>query len=123
MQADTYAKYTIYRTALLQFFSMFGGFLSLVRVLTNFSLKDMQTFSAENSMIKKLFTTINEKEDDNDVDFCEEGEVNAKENLKKNLLDRSIFSYKYLEHWKFDTFSSKLCCCCRSSPTKNEKLF
>lgn len=35
---------------------MFGGFLSLMRVLSNYLLKELQTFNLEKSMIKRLFT-------------------------------------------------------------------
>lgn len=39
---------------------MFGGFLSLMRVLSNFTIKEVQAFFVENSMIKRLYSILNE---------------------------------------------------------------
>lgn len=37
---------------------MFGGFLSLMRVISNFMLKELQTFNLEKSMIKRLYSVV-----------------------------------------------------------------
>ena len=42
---------------ILVLFALFGGYLSLCRVLCNYFLKDFQDFALKNSMIKKLYTT------------------------------------------------------------------
>lgn len=73
-------KHTVRRVSIFSFFAMFGGFLSLCRVLSNFFAKDFQTFSLENSMIKKLYSAKELKVDD--VRF---EELEPDEQLKEDL--------------------------------------
>jgi len=49
--------------SLFALIASFGGFLSFIRALCNSLLKDMQTFSLDNSMIKKLFTKMTREEE------------------------------------------------------------
>lgn len=88
-------------------------------------------------MIKKLYTEITEEyqlnklENEGDLNFSdlthtpdmtEQDEV-IKNQLKANLAYRNIFSYKFYDFWKTTTFAPAYCCCCRSKPTRNYRLY
>lgn len=103
--------------AIFGYLAMFGGFLSFVRVLSNWCAKDFQTFSQENSMVKMLYSskTLKWRNDDENDDPVKL--------IKDDLNSREIFSYKYNEHWLQNNFDSKYCCCCRRKNTENDELF
>jgi len=49
-----------FRTSVLMYFALFGGLFSLLSRIMNYSLKATQKFAISNSMIKKLFTQVDE---------------------------------------------------------------
>ena len=59
-QNEVYFKQSFTTLTLFALLASFGGFLSLVRLLSNTAVKDIQNFSLQNSMIKKLFTKMTE---------------------------------------------------------------
>ena len=62
-QNDVYFKQSFTTLSLFALLASFGGFLSFIRALCNSLLIDMQTFSLDNSMIKKLFTKMTKEEE------------------------------------------------------------
>jgi hypothetical protein len=55
-QGPILQKMTSNRINWFSFLAAFGGFLSLTRVISNFMVKDVQGFSIDNSIIKKLYS-------------------------------------------------------------------
>lgn len=110
-------------------FAAFGGFLNLIRAVSNLSIGGIQGFSISNSMIKKLYTT-NKKSADGET-----AEAEREENVDKRIMQsqgydliktirlRSVFSYKYYNFWLYDTFKAAYCCCCRRMARKDDLLF
>lgn len=93
----------------------FGGFLSLIRVVSNYLLADYQTFSLENGIIKKLYSA-------QEVRPHKEG-TDVVETVYKDVATREIFSYKFGEFWLSQKFGSAMCCCCRRKETASDKMY
>ncbi len=76
-QKGIYYQWNWVTLSFLSLFALFGGFLAFIRALANFCLRDFQTFSLTNSMIKKLYTEITEEyqlsklETDGDINFAD----------------------------------------------------
>lgn len=56
-----------FRTSVLMYFALFGGLFSLLSRIMNYSLKATQKFAISNSMIKKLFTQVDEDAKTQDI--------------------------------------------------------
>lgn len=63
----------------LSLFALFGGFLAFLRALANYCLRDFQNFSLTNSMIKKLYTEVQEE------DYSNKGDGDTTQNFDELL--------------------------------------
>jgi hypothetical protein len=132
---------------LFSLFALFGGFFSLIRVLSNYFLKDFQGFAIKNSMIKKLYTEepppegwtdsddddqpkrvkkMTQEEMDAENAFLARQDAGPESKLEEAVSSRDTFSYKFRSYWWFNCkkeYSCSSCCCKKPKPTRQHRLY
>ena len=90
-QADQIGEDTYIRPTLASFLWVIGGFLSLITRMTNFALANYQSFTIDKSLIKKIFSWKEKKEESN-KEFFKSGESEDGYNYdkKQNSLKETI---------------------------------